>query len=247
MVQEQLLQLYKLQKFDAEIVEFERKKAIIEKKANEIEAATDVLRQALGKLVSEANAKKIVIHDHNENLENNKRNLRKWEERLQAIKTTREYQALSREIENLRWENKNIQESILNVQIEVDDLEKRMKEQKDILVSKEDISNAEIRDLRGQIAELMEVLPRLLQSREEACSLIETGLLKKYDKIKKARDSIALAVVSDGICMACHVTLRPQLYNELQLSLKVENCPHCQRILLWDGLLNAFKEKQLTT
>jgi hypothetical protein len=56
------------------------------------------------------------------------------------------------------------------------------------------------------------------------------------------RQGIAVAPVSNGVCQACNMNLRPQLYIELQKQQTLILCPNCSRILFWEN--GAEKAKQ---
>ena len=45
------------------------------------------------------------------------------------------------------------------------------------------------------------------------------------------RHGIAVAEARDGICMICHVRLRPQVFNNVRRNTEIIQCDTCQRIL----------------
>ena len=65
---------------------------------------------------------------------------------------------------------------------------------------------------------------------------IDARLLDKFIKVKsQTADGRALAPVRDAICLACHMNIPPQMYNELQRFDSLKLCPFCFRILYWDN------------
>jgi predicted nucleic acid-binding Zn-ribbon protein len=42
----------------------------------------------------------------------------------------------------------------------------------------------------------------------------------------------AVAEITSGVCRGCHISLPPQLYNQILRAERVFQCPNCQRILM---------------
>ena len=49
------------------------------------------------------------------------------------------------------------------------------------------------------------------------------------------RPGKAVVAAHQGMCTGCNMMLPPQLYNELQLDLKILQCTTCQRILFYES------------
>lgn len=88
--------------------------------------------------------------------------------------------------------------------------------------------SARLKDLEQQVAVLME-------KRESLRTVLPAQLLKRYEFILRRRNGSAISEVRDGVCMACHMNILPQQYNDLQKGEEIIQCPHCQRILYWLG------------
>ena len=73
--------------------------------------------------------------------------------------------------------------------------------------------------------------------RESILPKVPRKLLKRYDMIRQKRLGIGLVLAVEGNCQGCNMRLPPQLFNILQRGDTVEQCPSCQRIVLWEGLL----------
>lgn len=73
----------------------------------------------------------------------------------------------------------------------------------------------------------------LLGQRKEAASRLTEALLAQYERVR-ARWGRAVAVVSVDRCSACHVRLRPQLFEELRAGKKVFACEACARLLCYE-------------
>ena len=64
---------------------------------------------------------------------------------------------------------------------------------------------------------------RWLSHRREAVAL--------FEHVSRARKGHAMAEARDGHCTACHVRLRPQVFNDVRRGDKLVQCESCTRIL----------------
>jgi predicted nucleic acid-binding Zn-ribbon protein len=61
---------------------------------------------------------------------------------------------------------------------------------------------------------------------------MEPDIYTEYQRLMKAKNGRAVAVVSYEQCMGCSMKIPAQIYNEVMLGEKIKFCPHCTRILL---------------
>ena len=160
---------------------------------------------------------------------------RKSRERLGAVKTNKEYQALLKEIEDLQGLIREREDQILD-QMEaverhrslLEEGEQAAEEARQRLTSE----GAEIEVKRARADSQMEVLRR---QQEELNPQIPADLLQTYRVLSMHRSGIAVAPVAQGACQMCHMNLPPQLFIDLQKDERVLHCPACQRIIYWVG------------
>ena len=50
---------------------------------------------------------------------------------------------------------------------------------------------------------------------------------------------VAVVSVWKEVCDGCHMSIPPQLYNELQKSTRLLTCPNCNRIIYWENRNNG--------
>lgn len=74
----------------------------------------------------------------------------------------------------------------------------------------------------------------LLGRRKEAASRLTDALLARYERVRSAKGGRAVAVVSVDRCTACHVRLRPQLFEDLRAGRQVLTCESCARLLCYE-------------
>jgi predicted nucleic acid-binding Zn-ribbon protein len=57
--------------------------------------------------------------------------------------------------------------------------------------------------------------------------------LALYEQVARVRKGIGVSMAQDGLCSACHVRLRPTVYQQVRHNDSVVQCESCQRILYY--------------
>jgi hypothetical protein len=73
----------------------------------------------------------------------------------------------------------------------------------------------------------------LQDRRKEVAAALADSVLSLYDRIRSYRTGLAVAEVRNGLCTACNVLLRPQVYNDIRRGDAVLTCENCSRILYY--------------
>ena len=60
---------------------------------------------------------------------------------------------------------------------------------------------------------------------------IDPKLASQYDRVRKARENIAVVTIKGETCQGCHQNLQPQVALEVRMGLKVHQCQSCDRFL----------------
>jgi predicted nucleic acid-binding Zn-ribbon protein len=89
----------------------------------------------------------------------------------------------------------------------------------------------ERRKLEEETEQLRTELEKVSHEREEVVAQIPAALLAMYDTLIKGRRGLAVVEARDYLCTACHVRLRPQVFNEIRRGNTIHQCGSCQRIL----------------
>jgi uncharacterized protein len=243
-VRENLLALYELQTIDSRVLEVERSAALLPEKIRELEGEVEVMRAELGVMNAEVDTKKGEQREIEGQISEESGKHKKWRKRLNEIKTPREYQALSREIELGERQVKDFEESVLAIMQEVEAKQKVIGEKEAALKAREAEVAAKVRELRIRQAELAKEAAKIATGRIEILKRLPEPMVKKYDQIRERRNGIAVALVANGSCQGCNVQLRPQQVVELKRFTGVLTCPTCNRLLVPDDLVKADKEKK---
>lgn len=235
-MKKQILFLVELQKIDLEIDEFMRRKidlpGAIERLDEELKAVEQTLEedgQRLERLKADHKTKETA-------LKNSIENARKTKGRLLEVKTNKEYEATLKEIDAVNERSSAIEDEIINILEEIDriseDLRVKEKETNDCRFACEERKKRFEEELNSIDSALADVLKR----RDNVRSRVQEQLLKKFDVIKNRKHGRAVVPARKEVCYGCHMNIPPQMYNELQKSDRLILCPHCERIIYWEGV-----------
>jgi predicted nucleic acid-binding Zn-ribbon protein len=175
-------------------------------------------------------------------LEEEVERVKKAEARVFEIKTNKEYQAVLKEIEGAKKLNRQREEEILGILERFEELQKVARQGEKELEAKRKDYQQQLSELQERAAHFEQKMAAEVKKWDERQRGIPSDLLSKYRMLLEKRQGIAVAPVSNGVCQACHMNLRPQLYIELQKQQTLILCPNCSRILFWEN--GAEKVKQ---
>lgn len=155
--------------------------------------------------------------------------------RTNEVKTNREYQALLKEIEDVKEDIRLKEDRILECMEIIERLDKGVKSAgKDLETRRKELEADKQKVLEE--SELVEARLRSLEAlQEEVRRKVDPVILKRYEFLAENRAGSGVAAVQDGTCQLCHLGLPPQKYVELQRDDAIMNCPSCLRFIYWQG------------
>lgn len=234
-MQDQLEKLIVLQTIDLRVLQMEREKnqipqsiASLEEESKKEEEKFRLEKEGLEKLQKERRKKE-------KDLEEEVGKVKKAEARVLEIKTNKEYQAVLKEIDNAKKLNRQREEEILEILEKLEETQKRIARGEKELGEKRKEMERQVTALRQKESSFEQEMAGKVRQKEQKEKEITPELLSRYRMLAEKRQGIAVAQVVQGVCQACHMNLRPQLYIELQMQESLIICPNCSRILFWDN------------
>lgn len=162
--------------------------------------------------------------------------LSKYKEQLMAVKTNDEYHAMQHQIAAMEAEVSRVEEQILINMVNADEFAATLKTAEATLKKDETTVATERAAIETEIADKRTVLAQSNQDRSAVVPEMGAGALELFERVRKARQGIAVAQAINGQCSMCHVRLRPQVYNMIIKNEQIIQCDHCQRILYFAGV-----------
>jgi uncharacterized protein len=157
----------------------------------------------------------------------------KHKDQLYQVKTNEQYRAMLKEIGGEEAKVRKIEDQILEKMIEAEDIQKKIQEAAVSLEGERARVASETGRLEAQRKADIEERGRLQARREELAGALSEAVRTLYERIRAARRGVALAEVRDGLCTACNVLLRPQVYNEVRVGQGLLTCDNCSRIIYY--------------
>ncbi len=151
-------------------------------------------------------------------------------EQLYEVKTNEQYRAMLKEIEGEETKIRAVEDQILEKMVEAEDLQKQVAETASHLEEQKSRAAQEKSELEKLSKADTDQRDGLLARRNELAATLAEKIRNTYERIRRGRGN-ALSEVHGGLCTACNVVLRPQLYNEVRLSESLHECENCARIL----------------
>jgi hypothetical protein len=155
--------------------------------------------------------------------------------RQHDVKTNREYQALLKEIEDLKGDISAREDQVLNRMETIERLEKEVKGVAQDLEKRRKKLDEDKNDLLLQSQEVDVRIAKLEALEQEVRARCTEELLKRYDFLRDKRAGRAVAAVENNVCQICHMNIPHQKFIELQRDETIHSCPHCQRFIYWSG------------
>ena len=234
--------LYALQQVDLSLDELHELKGdlphlveLLEKKLQEKETLRDSLEATVRDSLVRRDQLDLEIISIRERME-------KYKEQQFQIKTNKQYDALTREIDLS-------QERIRSLEKEMEVVEGKSS------VAKTDLEALapELEDLRKELGERRAELDhvnrehedeelKLRHEREKLVVRVDKNDVKTYERIRKALGGKAVVAVRRNACGGCFKRVPPQVTVELRKNSRLMNCEHCGRLLVSDDIVESYSE-----
>jgi len=230
---DQLPILLRLQEIDDRIDRLESRKAVVPQKLQALEAELAKYRERLQVKngVLEELQKKRRSKDRQLSLHQSQ--MEKYKSQRLSIKSNKEYAALELEIGALAAEISAVEDEILELMISIDEADDELAAVRDEVKAQEDIFNKKKEELFSEIRELDQQIAEWVRKRGFFVDQIDAPLLSRYTSWRKRRGSSMVAVIEGQSCGGCHLTLPPQLINEVRKKEQLYTCNSCGRVLYW--------------
>lgn len=228
-------ELIKLQEVDSALLELEYLKGDLPRKVEEMTERIDHLAASIQQ--SEARLTEIDLEIRKiQGMESDRKSkVEKLQDQLYLVKTNKEYDALMAEIDHLKNE---IDEEELR-ELELSEEHDRLEEQLKLDKSQNEETAVELerqkKELEKTIQSTEEEHKTLSAKRNEISPNIDARHMGLYDRVRKARDGVAVVPVKNHSCGGCHSHLTSQLVVEIRNGERVTQCNSCQRMLFWSG------------
>jgi hypothetical protein len=157
----------------------------------------------------------------------------KYKGQLMEVKTNKEYTAVLHEIEGVERDIKAREDAILEEMEKGEALALDVRREETDFKGVEAGAREETAALEARTQGLEKDLARLRAERDAAAAAVPAETLELYARVAKQRGS-AVAEAREGMCEACHVRMRLQIWVEIKKNERVFQCESCGRVLYYE-------------
>ena len=234
-MQETVTKLIALQKIDSRLLEIEEIKGdlpiIVEKTENLVNNLKD-------EVVNNIDAIKEIektIRELGFKVEDSNEKLKKYKDQLYLVKSNKEYDAISLEIDHMKSTISNSEEVQLAFEEEKTQLEDSIELNIKKIADLEELLINNRSELDAAMAENINEQQQLESNKKILHQDIEVSYLNTYEQLRGSRSGIGLVSIIDAACGGCYSQLPPQTVIEIKENNKIISCPNCSVLLFWDG------------
>lgn|GEM_PF-95926 len=234
-----LLHLYELQKVDRQLDDLIESRGELPDRVNAMRQQVDSQREQIEQMrrdIRELESRSRELSAENTDL---REKVDRYKSQQFDVKTTREYDAITFQLEDGQRRLHTNTESVGRMGIELEQL--KMDEQE----ATQNLSEME-RDLDEAQTALNEVLAEteheekdLLARREGLVKQVQPFHLTIYNRVRPAKGGIAVVPIKNGVCGGCFNAVPRQLALELKKGEKHTVCEYCGRIIIGEPIAIA--------
>ncbi len=155
----------------------------------------------------------------------------KSNEKLRMVKTNKEYQLFLREVDDNKKRKDALEAELIEHLEESEKMEKIVQDSEKEFHLLEAHIAAEQAEIEKKSIEDREMLDEYRHRQAEIGKSLDSSLMKRFVKISKMNQGLAVVNVKNEVCMGCFMNIPPQLYIEVQRGKTLISCPQCSRIL----------------
>jgi uncharacterized protein len=162
--------------------------------------------------------------------------LERSQERLNSIRTNREYDAVHAEIEAQKSIINSAEQRRNSLTAEIERLQATVAEHEAELERITSENTPQIQELKEKIGAIDSNIAEITKEREVVIPKLAKHILRQYDLIRsKRKTGRAISMIKPNrTCSICFKVLEPQLFNEIKRGIKVQLCQSCGSIMIWD-------------
>jgi len=215
-----------LKRVEAELAEVPRKRREAEDALARDRARLDAARSALE---GSQKARK----QHEAQVQDLEAKRSKYKGQLMEVKTNKEYTAMLHEIEGVEREIKGREDLILEEMEKAEGLQAEVKREETDFKAVEGDAKKAAAELDATATRLGAEAARLRGERDAAAASVPEDARELYARVAKARGT-GVAEARDGMCQACHVRMRVQIWVEVRKNEQIFQCESCSRIYYYE-------------
>lgn len=162
------------------------------------------------------------------------------EKKMDDISTQREYEALSKQIDDAKVKEQSLLKARTVSQAQVNELQTQLADQQVICDQIAEDVKVETEKIDNTIAEKQRKIEELdVQCNDLRQGLISDELYAKFSVIVQNKKGVGIVPIHGQVCQGCNMILPVQFVNDVRSNYSIEYCPYCSRILFYEDSDNV--------
>lgn len=241
-IEEKLTAVLTLQKIDSKRDEIKTLKGELPMEVNDLEDEVEGLQTRANNIDSEINSINEYIESRKAAKKEAEALIKKYEKQQDNVKNSREFEAITKEVEMQELEMKLCDKHIKDALVKLQEAQngkivagERLSNKQEALVAKKGELDKIIKETEAEENEL-------IKTSDKAKEKVEERLLTAYERIRNSyRNGLAVVPVMRDSCGGCFNIIPPQRQAEIAQRKKIIVCEHCGRILVDNDLNETVK------
>jgi predicted nucleic acid-binding Zn-ribbon protein len=232
-VEDKLKALYELQALHSKLDEIGTLKGELPMEVADLEDEIAGLQTRMDKLKAELDAIEGDIANKRIGIKDAQEMILKYESQQKNVKNSREFDALTKEVEMQNLEIQLAEKRIRDSDRDVEAKKSYIGEAQEAIDRKDADLKAKKDELEVIIAENEKEEKAIAKKIDKAVKEIDDRLMAAFDRIRKSyRNGLAVVTVARDSCGGCFAKIPPQRQMEIRSRKKIIVCEHCGRILV---------------
>lgn len=243
-IEEKLSNLIKLQKVDIKLDELHILRGELPMEVSDLEDELQGFNSRKQRIEEEINGISDYIAERNNIIKTAEELIAKYEKQSEAVKNSREFDAISKEIETQDLDARLAARKISESREDLDKKSYSLDAVNKQIEAKEAILHQKKSELDKIIAETEKEETALVTEEGKARESIDERLIFSYDKIRSNfRNHLAVVPIERNACGGCFNAIPPQRQSDIRQRKKICVCENCGRILTDEELYHEIEVK----
>lgn len=229
---EELTMLVRLQDIDTQLMDLEAEKGDLPEQISALNNEITRFKKIIDD--TEKSIKDIAFQKKqcDQEIESSKDRLKKSQTTLFSVKTTREYDAISSEIEQAKHTIVDNERKLVDLSSREEEAQKAVKQASTKLLSLESERQEKQADIQDRMESSQDEEIKLQHEREKLVVRLKKPVYSHYERIRKIRDGVGVAHLDNGACDYCFSMIPPQRQTEVKRMDDLILCEVCGCILV---------------
>jgi len=232
-LQRDLELLLDLQEIDDQLGELERSKIylpeMIQKLESELSNLSHEIDETKNRLQENITEQKSLELE----IETDKEQLEKYQVQMRVIKTNKEYDALTAEIDSKKLEVAEKEERVLTLMSSTEECNTSLGEMDKLLSEVKDGNSEQLVLLNEESENLQAKISNRLEKRTIVAKDIKRQIIGLYERVRKGKGGLVVVPIRKRACGGCFKQIPPQRVQEIRRGDRIFSCDSCGRILIW--------------